>query len=322
MDTQPLSKTTPRDFFLWLGAIIGFYGSITSFISLLFSYINHLFPDALAYAGDPYGGAVRISMAALIVLVPTTILLMHLLRKIIISEPGKADIWVRRWALGLTLFIAALTVVIDLVTLFNTFLGGEISIRFALKVLVVLVVALWVFFHTYLDRKGYWIRNLKHAMYESVLVSAVVAVAIIAGFFIIGTPGHVRQLKLDDERVSDLMSIQSQVTYYYQQKQKLPQALSDLEDPLSGYSVPADPETKASYRYETTGPLSFKLCASFKVPAEDQTGRGSYGGTVSYPMPAGIEGTNWQHGAGVTCFDRTIDPDKFPSIRTTPVKPL
>ncbi len=318
------SKTTPRDFFLWLGAIIALYGSVTSVLALKFEYINYLFPDALAGYGDPYGGAVRTSMAALIVLVPTMLVLFRLIRGSIIAESGKANIWVRRWALVLTLFIAVVAALIDLATLINTFLGGEITIRFGLKVLAVLVVALLTFGYFYLDLKGYWVRNAKKGNLVGIIVGIAALATVVAGFFIIGTPGHVRDLRLDSQRVSDLTSIQYQLTYYYQQKQKLPESLDLLNDPLSNFIVPVDPQTGANYTYERTAPLTFKLCADFKTAAADMKGRGSVGmgRDIAYPTSPSFGGMddNWQHEAGTACFTRTIDPDKFPPIPAA--KPL
>ncbi len=316
------SKTSPKDFFLWLGAIIALYGSITSLIALLFEYINYTFPDALASYGDPYGGAVRFSMAALIVLVPTMLVLLRLIRGTITTEPGKAMIWVRRWALGFTLFIATITILIDLVTLINTFLGGEITVRFGLKVAVVLLTALGVFLHFLADLKGYWITNPKKGNAVGVGVAILVAATIIAGFFIIGTPGHVRALKLDEQKVQDLSTIQSQVVYYYQQKKALPKTVADLNDSLSSFVIPSDPQTKEAYVYEATGPLTFKLCSVFSLSTPDTAGRGAYGRPVSQPYSSGMEGVsdNWQHGIGETCFERTIDPQRYPTIPTP--KPL
>ena len=80
------SKTSPRDFFLWAGTVIALYGSVISLITLLFEYVNRVFPDPLAYYGDPYGGAVRAAMAGVIVLVPTTLILLRIIRKTIARE--------------------------------------------------------------------------------------------------------------------------------------------------------------------------------------------------------------------------------------------
>jgi hypothetical protein len=316
METTPASapsasKTTPRDFFLWAGAVIALYGSVISFITLLFEYVNHVFPDPLAYAGDSYGAPVRAAMAAVIVLVPTTLVLLRFIRKTIQTEPGKKDIWVRRWALVLTVFIATVTILIDLITLITTFLGGELSIRFAFKVAIVLLVAFGVSLHFLADLKGYWLEYPKKANMINLGVGVMVLLAVVAGFFIIGTPGQARLLRYDDQKVSDLQGIQYQVLNFYQQKGALPESLDLLTDPLSGYTLPTDPQTAASYTYEATGKLSFSLCASFNRETQDTKGKGSYPAyDMSYPS-MGLD-ENWTHTAGEVCFSRTIDPERYP----------
>lgn len=305
------AKTTPRDFFLWAGAVIALYGSVISLIALLFEYVNTAFPDPLAYYGDPYGGAVRAAMAGVIVLVPTTLILLRIIRRTIVKEPGKAEVWVRRWALVLTIFIAVAVILIDLITLITTFLGGELSARFGLKVAIVLLVALGVFMHFLADLKGYWIQNAKKANLVGIGVGVLAIVSVVAGFFIIGTPGEIRMLRYDEQKVSDLQSIQYQVVNYYQQKGELPEDLGGLSDPISGFMTPMDPQTGEGYTYAVTGALSFELCATFNEPTPDTAGQGSYPSRdMAYPS-MGID-ENWQHEAGETCYARSIDPERYP----------
>lgn len=308
--TQP-SRTTPLDFFLWAGAMLALYVSVISFIGLLFEYINRAFPDPLASYGDPYSGAVRFFMAALIVVLPLTLILLHFIRRNITKDAGKALIWVRRWALMLTLFIAGATIAIDLITLINTFLGGEITLRFFLKVAVVLLVALGVFLHFLAELRGYWIENIKKSRIVAAAVALLALIAVISGFFIIGTPSDVRMLRYDEQKVSDLQNIQYQVLNYYQQKGELPATLTELTDPLSGNMVPVDPQGGA-YRYEVSDTLSFTLCAAFNKPTQDTKGQGAYyARDMAYPSMGGVD-ENWTHGEGETCFKRTIDPERYP----------
>lgn len=305
------AKTTPRDFFLWAGTVIALYGSVISLITLYFQYVDHAFPDPLAYYGDPYGGAVRAAMAGVIVLVPTTIILLRIIRKTIEKEKGKAEIWVRRWALVLTIFIAVAVILVDLITLITTFLGGELSVRFGLKVAVVLLVALGVFMHFLADLKGYWMKNGKKASLVGMGVGALALVSVVAGFFIIGTPGEIRMLRYDEQKVSDLQGIQYQVVHFWQSKGTLPADLAELNDPISGYLLPSDPQTGAAYRYERTSDSSFNLCAAFNEPTPDTAGMGSYPARdISYPSTGMND--NWKHEVGETCFTRTIDPERYP----------
>ncbi len=310
-------KTTPKDFFLWAGAMIALYASIIAFISLYFNYINYAFPDPVRdgyYYGssDPYQGGISYAMATLIVLTPVFLVLMRLIRRDMQRDSSRRDIWVRRWALFLTLFVAGITIVVDLITLLYTFLsGGDLTLAFLLKVLVVLLVASAGFMHFLADLWGYWVQFPNRAKMIGYGVGVLVVVSIVAGFFIIGTPGEARQYRLDDQRVQDLSSLQSQILSFYQQKQVLPGSLSQLADPTLYYNVPVDPQTGAAYEYRKTADLGFELCATF---ARETRNRVVTGMTV--PESYGIKGdTNWQHDAGRTCFVRSIDPDFFPPIK-------
>ena len=305
-------KVTPKDFFLWLGAVIAIYSSVIAFISLFFEYIDHAFPDALNYYVDPYSGGIRFAMATLIVMVPVALILMRVIRKDIQSVPQKSDLWVRRWALVLTVFIAGLSVVGDLIMLINYFLGGDLTMRFVLKVAIVLLVASAVFMHFIADLWGYW--TIYPARARSVGWAAGVAVLliIVAGFFIMGSPNQVRLIRFDNQKISDLQNVQWQIVNFWQQKERLPDPLTELKDPLSGWTFPIDPQIGYAYRYKKTGPMSFKLCATFNTEGSGVE-RGARTIPVAYPesVGKGLEDT-WQHGIGETCFDRRIDPERYP----------
>jgi len=314
------SAVVPKDFFLWGGAIIALYVSIGSFITLLFSYIDRAYPDTLTtYYTDPYSGTIRFAMASLIVLAPTLLVLFHYIRRDIKNDPGKANIWVRKWALVFTLFLSVVVLLVDLITLLNYFLDGDLTTRFVLKVLVVLLVSFGVFIHFLTDLKGYWLENTGKVKVVGVAVGILVFLSILSGFFIIGTPGTARLMRFDQQKVNDLQSIQSEITSYWQAKQTLPKSLEILNNPLQYYSVPVDPQTKSGYEYEVVSTTSFALCATFNKQSEPRTDGMAYptdkhGGTLD----------TWEHENGRACFTRTIDPDfykPFP-LGTESARPL
>lgn len=309
------AHTGAKDFFLWAGAMIFFYADIVAFITLLFGYINYAFPIALTgYYSNPYDSGMSYQMATLIVLVPVFLVLMHFIRRDIEREPGRAELWVRKWALYLTLFVAGVTVAVDLITLLYYFLSGQdITVRFLLKVAVVALVGSAVFMHFMADIWSYWLKQPSRARMVGWGAGVLVALTIASGFLIVGTPWQARHYRFDEQKINDLQNIQSQVVTYWQQKQKLPATLSDLADPLSYYTLPTDPQTGASYEYTPTGAMSFSLCATFN--ADNQSGSPM----VSQPMkPAGVYTgqENWSHGAGHVCFARTIDPERYPPFTT------
>lgn len=313
-------KITPKDFFLWAGAMVTFYWSVIAYIFLTFDYINYAFPNPLAfYPSDPYQSGISYEMASIIVLLPLYLFLMRFIRRDIARDPSREDIWVRRWALILTLFVAGVAVTVDLIVLLTTFLNGEaLTTAFLLKVLVIFLVAGAVFLHFIADLRGYWTANPSRKQMVVIGVAVLAVVTIISGFFIVGTPAAARLARFDAQKVNDLQNIQYQVIYFYQAKQKLPGAMSDLNNSLSYDPVPVDPQTGASYIYQPGEGLSFKLCADFNAesraiqfPSPEMR--------AAPPIPVGFKGgiasqDNWQHGAGEVCFERIIDPAFYPPL--------
>jgi len=304
--------TTPKDFFLQIGLIAALYVSAVSLLSLVFEIINYAFPDRLNYYADIYSSSMRVAVAALIVAFPVYIGLGWLFNREATRNPEKRQMLVRRWLTHLTLFIAGAAIAADLVVLIYEFLGGEITTRFVLKVLAVLVVAGLIFACYLLDlrRKGERTRLFNGFAIAATLV---VLASIVTGFYVIGSPAKQRALRFDERRSQDLQSIQWQVVSYWQQKEQLPQNLSQLEDPISGFNVPEDPKTNQAYEYRVTGPLAFELCATFELPTPE--GRRA-NGSVTMPIDMYGKGLDtWQHEAGRQCFTRTIDPDLYPSLK-------
>lgn len=324
------TKTTPKDFFLHLGATVALYIAVGALINLSFSLINYFQPDALA--GYFYGNSVAWPISMLIVLVPVLYVIEWLINRDIARMPEKSDLWIRKWRIYLTLFLAVVLFGGDLIALINTYLNGEITSRLVYKVLVVLLIAgsvgKYYFFSIYTTHRFAKMARRVNAWFGIILV----VVAIVVGFIAVGSPAKQRALRFDGQRVSDLQNIQWQVINYWQQKEKLPTALADLNDTISGFIVPTDPENKLSYEYAIKTATStqvipkglyFELCATFGESSQDTKGRGAFGGGMMYPVaydmsyPSSVGGIEdvWSHSEGRVCFDRTIDPDKYPTNR-------
>jgi len=312
MNNATTKHNTPRDVFLHLLNILTFYLSIIGFIMLYIQYISALFPDPLNFYYTAIANSVRVSTSMFVVAVPVFILTAWLLAKDLALNPEKREGRLRKWLIYLTLFIASVTIV-NLIILVYNFLSGELTIQFFLKTLVVLLVAIAVF--------GYYIWELRRkdsgtSKLPKILawkLAIVVVVSIVAGFFIIGTPQEQRVRRFDEQRVSDLQSLQNQIVNYWIQKESLPSNLNLLEDSISGFFVSKDPETQADYEYNITGTLSFELCAVFKTSSKDLgvTYKGSRVSSI-VPMYYGPSfQQNWDHEAERTCFARTIDPELY-----------
>lgn len=295
--------------------MVAFYWSVIAYIYLVFDYINYTFPNALSYyPSDPYQSGISFEMASVIVLLPISMFLMRLIRKDIVRDPSRKEIWVRRWLLILTLFLAGIVIATDLITLLTTFLNGEaLTTAFLLKVLAIFLIAAGVFMHFIADLRGYWdlFPSRKRAVNTGVVT--LVVITVISGFFIVGTPAAARLARFDAQKVADLQNIQSQVTYYWQAKQALPQTINDLNNSLAYGPVPVDAQTGQSYEYAATGKLSFKLCANFNAESRSNPA-GISAAVPTAPVREKVPADNWQHGAGHVCFERTIDPSFYPPL--------
>ncbi|TSC83172.1 MAG: hypothetical protein G01um101419_179 [Parcubacteria group bacterium Gr01-1014_19] len=146
-------------------------------------------------------------------------------------------------------------------------------------------------------------------------VITIVTAAIVAGFFIVGSPKDARLFEQDEQRLANLQFIQSEILNYWMNKARLPKTLADLKDDLRGIQIPKDPETGADYRYTVKGAESFQLCATF---AKASLSTQSSGAKPYYPEIYGQE--SWKHDSGEVCFDRKIDKELYKPIKPVPVR--
>jgi len=147
----------------------------------------------------------------------------------------------------------------------------------------------------------------KSAKYFAWVTGILVLIVVISAFAVAGSPNSARLIQFDQQRVSDLQNIQSQIVNYWQRKGTMPNSLSDLNDSISGFVAPKDPQTKVSYEYYLTSStnLSFQLCAKF-----DQL---TLSNDTVYPAGYSV-GQNWEHQSGRVCFNRTIDSKLYPPL--------
>ncbi|OGN33837.1 MAG: hypothetical protein A3F98_02075, partial [Candidatus Yanofskybacteria bacterium RIFCSPLOWO2_12_FULL_41_8] len=236
-----MEKTFPRDVFMYLLSIITLVTIAVAFGILLYQYIDIKFPDLLTegyyWSKSASFDSVRNSMAVLMVVFPVFIWVSWFLRKDLKKNPEKRELKIRRWLLYLTLFLASLVIIGDLVALLINFLNGELTNRFVLKVLVVFFIAGSIFAHYFSELKDKAFSWM--GIFDKALI-ILVAVGVAAGFWIAGSPAQQRAIRFDERRVSDLSNIQYQVLNYWQRKQVLPQNTQQLNDSISGFVSPKD----------------------------------------------------------------------------------
>jgi membrane protein YqaA with SNARE-associated domain len=123
--------------FLALGIVAVNLGGV------LFALVDLWFPDPLAASSSAAG--VRRSIAGLTVAWPVWAWLSLALERRAEADPGRRRSAVGRWLTALALFVAAATVLGDLIAVVAGFLGGDLTPRFLAKAAVVAAIAGGVF---------------------------------------------------------------------------------------------------------------------------------------------------------------------------------
>ncbi len=150
---RPRPYLSAREAFLYLVLFATLYVSAYHLGSLLFDLINRAFPDAAdpEFAVRQLGQSMRWSVASVIIAFPVFLFVARHLGKELARNPVKRLSAVRRWLTYLTLFLAAAVLIGDMITLVFNLLGGEVTVRFVLKVLVAAVIAGTIFVYYLLD---------------------------------------------------------------------------------------------------------------------------------------------------------------------------
>ncbi|MCF7221434.1 DUF5671 domain-containing protein [Marilutibacter chinensis] len=151
---RPRPYLSAREAFLYLVLFSTLYVAAYHLGSLLFDLITRALPDPAdsEFMLDRVGHSMRWSVASVIIAFPVFLFVARHLGRELARNPVKRLSAVRRWLTYLTLFVAAAVLIGDMITLVSNLLGGELTLRFVLKVLVVAAIAGTIF--------GYYLGDL------------------------------------------------------------------------------------------------------------------------------------------------------------------
>jgi hypothetical protein len=140
---RPRTHVSARDAFWYLLLFGTLYLSAFYLGDLLFGFINRAFPDDVVYGDriDYIETGIRWATAGLVVAFPVFLFTAWKTGKDIAADPTRRNSALRKWLTYITLLVAAGAIVTDGITLVFNLLGGELTLRFVLKVLVVAVIA-------------------------------------------------------------------------------------------------------------------------------------------------------------------------------------
>lgn len=291
-----------RDAFLYLLSFATLATWAGALGSMLFRLIERWFPDPVA-ATYLYNArqAMTWQMASLAVSFPIFLIVMRTILREAQERPEQLQSAVRKWLTYVALLLTAGAMISDLIWFLDYFLTGELTTRFILKALTVMLIcgAIFVYYLSSLrwDRQT----DFNFAKKYSALFGACASVAVLGvlclGLAVAGTPSQQRQLEADRRRVEDLRRIAMAVNSWYQRHRSnpagiaLPRSLAELGQQGFPGTRTADPQTGATYEYRLRLGTSYEVCANFSAQE-----------TEPQPMYAT---RFWQHGKGRNCF--TLD---------------
>ena len=156
----PVPRPTPylnaREAFMYLVMFSTLYLSAYYLGSLVFELINLQYPDPTAndYAELAGEATLRWSVSTVVVAFPVFLYVAWLLGRELRADVTKRASKIRRQLTYLTLLVAAAFLIGDVTTLVYNFLGGDMTVRFVLKVVTVAIIAGASFW--------YYLRELRH----------------------------------------------------------------------------------------------------------------------------------------------------------------
>ncbi len=328
-----MQHNQPREFITYTGYIISYLVVAISFLSFSFAFINILYPEISGGMGyDSIYGSLGIFTTGVLVFLAMVWSIVKLNKQKLTSPESR----VRIWMLQIGQFIGFLVLAITAAVLIRYFFSGEITARFLIKVGIVLVVGIdaVLFFRHELGRTD----KTKPWVSLGACIGAVIVLifSIVGTFSYLGTPNITRSINNDTQRISDLQSINGQITSWYQSHGTLPETLSVLKT-VDYYTEPRDPQYLGgktyTYNLINNKKLQYQVCGDFELATANKfvvrRERANYytrfsGGSMpiditmdkAIPVSSSTDLTNpWDYSAGKHCFDRVIDTKQNPVFK-------
>lgn len=139
---RPRPYVSARDAFMYLVMFITLYISAYNLGSILFQFIDRAFPDPAASEYAQWTAeAIRWSASSLIVAFPVFLYMSWTIGRSIQRDPMKRSSRVRKQLTYVTLLLGACVLLGDVTALVYNLLGGELTVRFLLKVATIGAVA-------------------------------------------------------------------------------------------------------------------------------------------------------------------------------------
>lgn len=289
--------------FFYLLSLVSLIFVSTSVGIIIFQIINKYIPDVInTYSGNFSSDALKYAISSLLIAAPIFYLLMVIIYKSLYKGVLDKDSAVRRWLTYFVLLVTSIVMIGWLISIVNSFLDGELTLKFGLKALTAIIISAIIFSFFLYDAKREEVVGKKNNIIRLYFYGSLVIVlaSFIFSLFVVESPKETRLRKIDQEVINDFSKINSAVNMYYNEYGKLPDS-AEVAKEDSGYLLDNDlkhPVTGKVYEYKKIDEKKYELCADFNLSNKDtEEYRGQYYEDV------------WRHDAGYQCISQKIyDP--------------
>lgn len=300
-------KNNPAKFaFFYILSLVSLLFVALSSGMIVFQFINKSIVDVLSRHGNEYSpDQLKSAISIIIVSSPIFYIVTRQIQKSLSLGELKPDSGIRRWLTYFVLLISSIVMIGWFIGIINSFLGGELTLKFILKAITVISIALAIFtFYFYdikrenINRKGDGVIRIYG--YTSLLV---VIFIFILGIFFVESPKEARDRRIDQENLYNFDKIDSTIFTFYGDNKRLPKDLSEL---IEDSSVLSDDDiknvvTSDAFNYSVKKDDTYELCTVFLTSTDDYEGFSRFK-------------DRWQHEAGYQCLKQRVRVQKVEPI--------
>ncbi len=282
---------------------------------ILFQIINKNIIDLVSdtyYRGRYSGSALRFGLSSLIVATPIYYFLAIQIQKNLYKGTLKNDSGVRKWLSYFVLLVSSVVMIAWFVSIINSFLSGELTLKVILKFFSILLISGLIFGFYLYDLKRKEVLGVKDKLVKFYFIGTLLIVLIIfiSGFVFVESPFQVRNRKFDQKLISKFSKINNNIRSYYLSNHRLPNTLEELRNyyPNLKENDFKNIKTGKKIEYKVLGKYNYELCSDFLTSNLNDS---------DSPNSFYLDG-NWPHDKGYQCIKKNIEKHNLNELNINP----
>ncbi|MCU0679557.1 MAG: DUF5671 domain-containing protein [Planctomycetes bacterium] len=268
--------------------------------TVVFQVINKNIVDPLnQYQGSFTPEALKFAISALVISAPIFFLTMRQIYKNLFSGALPKESGIRKWLTYFIIFVSSVVMLGWLIATINSFLDGELTMKFILKAMTAIGIAAAIFTFYFYDIRRAEVTGKKDQVVSYYLYGslAVVAAVFVLSLFYVESPTETRNRKFDMALLDNFNQIDSAIVSFYNENKAMPENLAELRKDYNYITdqTLVDPGTAKPIEYKVTEEKAYELCADFRTSNKLD----EYGLYYGYK-------DRWPHDSGYQCIRQVV----------------